>query len=99
MSLKKEVFVFTGTLSSMTRKQAQAVVSSLKGKHKSTVTQETTLLIIGNQQIDLLNDNQQSKKIIEANRLKSEGKEIQFLNEKEFIRLVTQQFQLLLSHL
>ncbi|EIZ3214088.1 hypothetical protein MPC59_003031 [Listeria monocytogenes] len=99
MSLKNECVVFTGTLSSMTRKQAQAIITSLNGKNQSSITQESTLLIIGSRQSDLLNECQQSKKLTEAIRLNKLGQGIRFMNEKEFIELITQQFQLLLKNL
>ncbi len=99
MSLKNEWIVFTGTLSSMTRKQAQAVILSLNGNNQNSVTHDTTLLVMGSRQSDLLKENQQSKKLTEAIRLKELGQRIRFMNEKEFIELVTQQFQLLLKNL
>lgn len=99
MNLENECVVFTGTLASMTRKQAQSVVLSLKGANKTSVTQETTLLVIGSCQSDLFAENYHTQKLKEANRLKSEGQEIQFMSEQEFLQFITQHFQLLLSNL
>jgi len=99
MTLKNEVVVFTGTLSCMTRKQAQATVFALGGKSKNTITQDTTYLVIGNWQVNLLKEQHKSKKIIEANRLKKSGQIIKCINEREFIEMITQHFQLLLKNL
>lgn len=62
MSLVKEYIVFTETLSSLDRNQAQAVVSSLKGICQSDITRKTTLLIVGSFQSNLLEGDRPSKK-------------------------------------
>lgn len=99
MSLKNEVVVFTGTLNSMTRKQAQAVVASLKGTNQNNVTGKTSLLVIGSFQGELLDDKEESIKLREAKRLKEHGVSIQLLNEKEFLKLLAIQFHLLYTNL
>lgn len=52
--LKNEFFVFTGTLTTMTRKQAQSIVTGLKGYNQNSVTKKTTRLITGYVPIDFL---------------------------------------------
>lgn len=99
MSLKNEVVVFTGTLNSMTRKQAQAVVASLKGTNQNSVTGKTSLLVMGSYQEELLEDKAESLKLREAKRLREKGASIQLLNEKEFLKLLATQFHLLYSNL
>lgn len=54
MNIKNEKFVFTGTLLTMNRKQAQALVFSLGGKIQKSISKSTTILVIGNLQGDLL---------------------------------------------
>lgn len=99
MSLKNEVVVFTGTLNSMTRKQAQAVVASLKGTNQSSVTGKTSLLVVGFYQGDLIDDKEESIKLREAKRLREKGAFIQLLNEKEFLKLLAREFHLLYTNL
>ena len=55
--------------------------------------------MIGNRQSDLLNEQQLSKKVIEATRLVNEGLPIKLLTEKQFIKLVLEQFHLLYENL
>lgn len=52
--LKDEYFVFTGTLTTMTRKQAQSIITGLKGHNQTSVTKKTTRLVTGNFPIDLI---------------------------------------------
>nr|WP_283770058.1 MULTISPECIES: BRCT domain-containing protein [unclassified Enterococcus] len=98
--LKNEFIVFTGTLSTMTRKQAQGIVSALNGTNQSSITKQTTILVIGYQQTNLLDNQQQPKKVINAlyNRRKL-SQNIKLISEKEFITLITKDFQSLLNNL
>lgn len=52
--LKDEYFVFTGTLTTMTRKQAQSIITGLIGHNRSNVTKKTTRLVTGYFPIDLI---------------------------------------------
>ncbi len=45
--LKNQIFVLTGTLSSMTRTEAEEKIKSLGGKSSSSVTSKTTYLVAG----------------------------------------------------
>lgn len=46
MNIKNETFVFTGSLITMSRKQAQALVFSLGGKIQKSISKSTTVLVI-----------------------------------------------------
>lgn len=52
--LKNEYFVFTGTLTTMTRRQAQFIIEGLQGNFQNSVTKKTTRLVTGYVPIDLL---------------------------------------------
>lgn len=52
--LKNEYFVFTGTLTTMTRKQAQFIIEGLQGNFQNSVTRKTTRLVTGYFPIDLI---------------------------------------------
>ncbi|MDT2882661.1 hypothetical protein P7H88_14475, partial [Lactococcus lactis] len=45
--LENEYLVFTGTLTTMTRKQAQSIIIGLKGHNQNAVTKKTTRLVTG----------------------------------------------------
>ncbi|BBC61881.1 BRCT domain-containing protein [Melissococcus plutonius] len=85
--MKNEYVVFTGTLLSMTRQQAKALVYSLGGICQSTVTQKTTLLVSGISTIDLLTNDSCSEKRKEVENLIAKGYLISIINEKEFLNL------------
>ena len=45
--LRGEKIVFTGRLDTLSRKQAQALVTALGGKPQVAVTKDTTILVVG----------------------------------------------------
>jgi DNA polymerase-3 subunit epsilon len=45
--LRGERIVFTGKLDTLSRKQAQALVTALGGKPQAAVTKDTTILVVG----------------------------------------------------
>ena len=69
-----KVFVFTGTLSMMSRKDAKALVEGSGGQTKNSITKKTTYLVAG--------DNSGSK----LDKAKELG--ISILSEKDFIDLI-----------
>lgn len=52
--LENDYFVFTGTLTTMTRKQTQAIIAGLKGHNQSNVAKKTTRLVTGYFPTDLI---------------------------------------------
>ncbi|MDT2680488.1 BRCT domain-containing protein [Enterococcus gallinarum] len=54
--MNQEWMVFTGTLSSLTREQAQALVVALGGHTQTIVTNQTTQLVIGTSRPTLFSD-------------------------------------------
>lgn len=54
--LKDEYFVFTGTLTTMTRKQAQFIITGLKGYHPSQKIREAEETIQVGQQIKIMSE-------------------------------------------
>jgi NAD-dependent DNA ligase (contains BRCT domain type II) len=93
--LKDEYFVFTGTLTTMTRKQAQSIITGLKGHNQSSVTKKTTRLVTGYFPIDLIKGYRPSQKLLEAEETIQSGQQIRIMSEKEFIKFLAQTFQLL----
>jgi NAD-dependent DNA ligase (contains BRCT domain type II) len=93
--LKDEYFVFTGTLTTMTRKQAQSIITGLKGHNQSTVTKKTIRLVTGYFPIDLIKGYSPSQKLLEAEEAVQYGQQIRIMSEKEFIEFLAHTFQLL----
>ena len=86
--LENEYYVFTGTLTTMTRKQAQSIIIGLKGHNQNAVTKKTTRLVTGNFPIDLIKGYHHSHKISEAKQSKRKGQRIMIMTEKEFIEFL-----------
>ena len=93
--LKDEYFVFTGTLTTMTRKQVQSIITGLKGHNQSSVTKKTTRLVTGYFPIDLIKGYHPSQKLLEAEEAVQSGQQIRIMFEKDFIEFLAQTFQLL----
>ncbi|MGC2996225.1 BRCT domain-containing protein, partial [Enterococcus faecalis] len=55
VSSKNKTVVFTGTLQTLTREQAQRLVYSLHGHCQSSVTKQTDMLVCGHYTKSLLN--------------------------------------------
>jgi len=93
--LKNEYFVFTGTLTTMTRKQAQFIIEGLQGNFQNSVTRKTTRLVIGYSPIDLLRGYSPSQKIIDSKKAIEAGQKLIIMSEKEFLEFLAQFFNLL----
>lgn len=93
--LKDEYFVFTGTLTTMTRKQAQSIITGLKGHNQSSITKKTTRLVTGYFPIDLIKGYRPSQKLLVAEEAIQSGQQIKIMSEKDFIDFLSQAFQLL----
>jgi DNA ligase (NAD+) len=75
--LQGKSFVFTGTMESISRNEAKALVENLGGAVHSSVTRKTTYVVAG--------DDPGSK----LNKAKSSG--IKIISEKEFLKLIGRQ--------
>lgn len=95
MNIKNKKFVFTGTLLTMNRKQAQALVFSLGGKIQKSISKSTTILVIGNLQGDLLTRKVSSKKIEAAEIINEKKNFITIIDEKKFLSLIREDLNLL----
>lgn len=79
----------------MTRKQAQSIITGLKGHDQSSVTKKTTRLVTGYFPIDLIEGYHPSQKLLEAEKAARSGQQIRIMSEKEFIEFLSQTFQVL----
>tara|TARA_B110000211_G_scaffold205872_1_gene240424 strand:+ start:139 stop:1050 length:912 start_codon:yes stop_codon:yes gene_type:complete len=80
--------VFTGTLTSMVRREAQIKVLELGGKCSSGVNNSTNFLIVGEQDYSRYGEGSKSSKMKKADNLLSKGQEIELLSENQFIEMI-----------
>lgn len=88
--LHGKVLVFTGTLTSMERGNAEELVSSVLGIARSNVTKKTDYLVCGAQELQALAQSDYgSAKLKNAKALRDGGSKIQILGEDDFLKLLT----------
>ena len=87
--LRGEKIVFTGRLDTLSRKQAQALVTALGGKPQAAVTKDTTILVIGKANTNLFQEDPRSLKMQKVEALQQEGLLISVLLEKAFLEQVS----------
>ena len=81
--------VSTGKLDTLSRKQAQALVTALEGKPQAAVTKDTTILVVGKANTNLFQEDPRSLKIQKVEALQQEGWPICVLSEKAFLEKVS----------
>jgi len=84
-----EVMVFTGALE-IPRREAADLAASLGCTVASGVTKETTLLVVGDQDITKLSGKLKSSKHLKAEELVAKGRTIRIIKESDFKELVSQ---------
>ena len=80
-----ETVVFTGALERMTRRDAQQLVTRLGGKAGSSVTKDTTLVVVGG---DGLRAAKLSSKLQKAQKLIDAGQRLELISEDDFLSRV-----------
>ena len=80
--------VFTGALSSMTRKEALALVANLGGVPDNSVTAKTNFLVVGNEEFVSSVKNGKTNKMLKADRLKEKGNDIETISENTFLDII-----------
>jgi DNA polymerase-3 subunit epsilon len=76
--------VFTGTLSSMTRKQAKQIIADIGGIPEEDVTQRTNFLVVGQQDFRVVGESGLSGKQKKVFQLLQKGQEIEIMSEQDF---------------
>lgn len=84
-----ESIVFTGSLST-SRNDAKSMASLLGCVVSSTVTKKTTILVVGDQDLDRLGGKEKSSKHLRAEELIQKGQQIKILGESDFKSMVKQ---------
>lgn len=80
--------VFTGTLSSMVRRDAQQIIANIGGFNQLVVNFQTDFLIVGQQDYRVVGEDGMSNKQEKALKFKEKGSLIEIISEKEFIELL-----------
>ena len=84
-----EVLVFTGALE-IPRREAADLAAGIGSTVASGVTQKTTLLVVGDQDITKLAGKDKSAKHLKAEQLIAKGQKIRIIKESDFKELVVQ---------
>ncbi|MBP5400341.1 MAG: hypothetical protein J6Y35_01785 [Bacteroidales bacterium] len=82
---KKNV-VFTGTLSSMKRSEAQQIIADIGGVNSNSISKKTDFLVVGQQDYRIVGEDGMSSKQEKAMVLINEGCPIEILSEEDFIK-------------
>lgn len=78
----------TGTLEKMLRKEAMQIIVDLGGYVEDNVTQKTNYLILGNNDYNPILRGKKSSKLIKAENLRLQGKDIQIISENVFYDII-----------
>lgn len=80
--------VFTGTLSSMRRADAQQIIADIGGTNQSGVTKDTDFLIVGQQDFRVVGEDGMSSKQEKAIKMVEKGASLEILSENDFLRSI-----------
>lgn len=78
--------VFTGTLSSMIRAEAQKIIADIGGILGNIVTKDTDFLVVGQQDYKVVGDDGMSNKQEKAIKIIEKGALLEILSEDDFLR-------------
>lgn len=78
----------TGTLEKLQRKDAMQIIVNLGGYCEDNVTKKTNYLILGNNDYNPILRGKKSSKLIKAENLKLEGKDIEIISENVFYDII-----------
>lgn len=83
--------VFTGALKSMKRQEAQVALLEVGGYYTNNVTYQTNFMVLGEKSFKNFSEGIKSNKLIQAERLSSAKRPIEFLSEQQFLKLLRQE--------
>jgi tetratricopeptide (TPR) repeat protein len=86
--LSGQIVVFTGTLASMTHREAMDLVQQHGGRAMFTVTSHATLLVIGEEGWAVEDDGRASQKLEQALRFAAEGRQIRVVAESDWLQML-----------
>lgn len=83
-----KTIVFTGTLVSMTRREAAQKVVDVGGLFQDGINKSSNYLVMGLQEYAKFKDKKHSSKTLKAMKLIAEGQDLEIIEEDDFIRLI-----------
>lgn len=83
-----KTIIFTGTLDSMVRKDAEMMVKDIGGLTGKGVTVETNFLVVGETDYSRYGEGYSSNKMKKAEKLLSKGQDIEMLTEGQFLDMI-----------
>jgi tetratricopeptide (TPR) repeat protein len=86
--LSGETVVFTGTLASMTHREAMDLVAEHGGRAIQTLTSHVTLLVVGEEGWALEDDGRASQKLEQALRLAADGRSLRIVAESDWLQML-----------
>jgi tetratricopeptide (TPR) repeat protein len=86
--LQGERVSFTGTLASMTHRQAAELVAENGGEATGHISKQTTMLVVGEEGWPLEEDGQPSVKLQQAHEASTLGQPLRIIRESEWLRLL-----------
>lgn len=78
--------VFTGTLSSMIRAEAQQIIADIGGINGNGVTKDTDFLVVGQQDYRIVGEDGMSNKQEKAVKLIEKGSSLEIISEADFLK-------------
>ncbi|HNX43333.1 MAG TPA: exonuclease domain-containing protein [Bacteroidales bacterium] len=78
--------VFTGTLSSMIRTEAQQIIADIGGINGNSVTKDTDFLVVGQQDYRVVGEDGMSNKQEKAVKLIEKGSTLEIISEDDFLK-------------
>lgn len=78
--------VFTGTLSSMIRAEAQQIIANIGGINGNSVTKDTDFLVVGQQDYRIVGEDGMSNKQEKAVKLIEKGSTLEIISEDDFLK-------------
>ena len=88
LPLTGECVAFTGTLASMTHRQAQQLTEQQGGTATEHVSRRTTMLVVGEEGWPLDPDGRPSQKLLHAQDIRQQGSDLRILSESDWLRLL-----------
>jgi DNA polymerase-3 subunit epsilon len=78
---------FTGKLNAFSRKEAAQMVASKGGKPQGGINNETNFIVVGDFE-DVMIKGNKSSKLEKAEKMISEGKELEIIGEEDFLKML-----------
>ncbi|MCK5725783.1 MAG: BRCT domain-containing protein [Thiotrichaceae bacterium] len=86
VDLEEKTYLFTGKLKTMTRKEAQVIVSAANGKNHKAVNGKLDFLVIGDEGSPMYGNGRKGSKQVKAETLIEKGAELKVISETAFLQ-------------